>query len=65
MQDLGFNITRLQNNRLITHMIHKHFLKKENSQLQKSYLEGWNQSLQNFYQVNNEMGLLKKRLKKK
>jgi hypothetical protein len=46
-------------------MIHKQFIKKENSQIQKSYLEGWNQSLQNFYQVSGEMGMLKKRLKQK
>ncbi|MDO1446782.1 hypothetical protein Q0590_10995 [Rhodocytophaga aerolata] len=46
-------------------MIHKQFIKKENSQLQKSYLEGWNQSIQNFHQVVNEIDLLKKRLKKK
>jgi hypothetical protein len=46
-------------------MIHKQFIKKENAQLQKSYLEGWNQSLQNFHQVSNEMGMLKKRIKRK
>jgi hypothetical protein len=46
-------------------MIHKQFIKKENSEIQKSYLEGWNQSLQNFYQVSNTTGLLKKRIKRK
>jgi hypothetical protein len=46
-------------------MIHKQFNKKENSQIQKSYLEGWNQSLQNFNQVTNEMGEHKKRIKRK
>jgi hypothetical protein len=46
-------------------MIHKQFLKKDNLQIQKSYLEGWNQSIQNFQQVVHEIDLLKKRLKKK
>jgi hypothetical protein len=46
-------------------MIHKQFIKKENSQIQKSYLEGWNQSLHNFYQVISEDGMFKKRLKRK
>lgn len=46
-------------------MIHKQFLRKENSQIQKSYLDGWNQSLHNLNQVCTELEVFKKRSKKK
>ncbi len=46
-------------------MIHKQFLRKENSHIQKSYLDGWNQSLQNFNQVCTELDQFKKRHKRK
>lgn len=46
-------------------MINRNFLKKENVQLQKSYLEGWEQSNHNFDQVRIELGQIRRRSKKK
>jgi hypothetical protein len=46
-------------------MINRNLIRKENTQLSKSYLEGWQQSLQNFEQLSGEIEQIKRRTKKK
>jgi hypothetical protein len=46
-------------------MINRNLIKKENTQLNKSYLEGWQQSLQNFDQLSGELEQIRRRTKRK
>jgi hypothetical protein len=47
-------------------MINSHFIKPENSQNSRTYLEGWNQAINIFHQIEREILVTqKKRLLRK